>query len=331
MKIKFLLISAIVLILEVFLSSTNVCQAISSGGLGIYPNQSEWNPQNDSTKSWFIYNTNPGEIKKSKVDIKNESDQSLVLKIYPVDAVTTKDGSFAPISEDSGKKDVGSWVNLPVSELSLGPNETKTVNFTISIPKDADIGDHMGAIIVQNKNDSGEKEGTSMRVINRLGARIYLTVPGEKNEKLEIGNFNNNIENKKVIFQLTLINNGNVRILPKGKIEINDSLGRLVDSIELTQREIFPKNTIVLPIKWDKTLNGNFIALATVEYSNQKITKELVFANENSVLSTPHNNLLINEKSVLGVSHTNNFLIIGMVVGAISIFLFLIFFIKKCF
>jgi len=316
MKNKIGLILVVIFTFGFCLSLNNACYAISSSGLGIYPNQSEWNLKDISSKSWFIYNINPGETKTSKVDIRNESDKQVSLKIYPVDAITTKDGSFAPESEDSIKKDVGSWINMSVSELSLNPREVKTVDFTINPPLDANIGDHMGAIIIQNKDSLGEKNGTSMQVLNRIGARIYLTIPGEKIEKLEIGEFSNTVEKNKIIFQLTLINKGNTRIAPKGEIVIKDKLGNVVDQIQLTRREIFPKDTIVIPVNWGEILNGTFTALATIEYDNQKITKELS---------------LINEKQILGVQHTNNFITIGLVAGVILAFIFIMFFIRKCF
>jgi len=292
MKIRVWLILTMVFNLGIFPLFTNVSYAINSGGLGIYPNQSEWNPKNESSKSWFIYTLKPEEIKKSKVDIKNDSDQSVDLKIYPVDAVTTKDGSFAPQSEDVTKDGVGIWIKMPISELSLNPKETKTVDFTITVPQNAEIGDHMGAIIIQNKKTTGTEKNTSVQVVNRLGARIYISIPGEKISKLEISAFDKTMENGKVIFQLTLANQGNTRITPKGEIEIKDKFGNMIDKIDITQREVFPKDTIVLPTKWEETVNGKFTVLATVKYDDQKLDKELDLEINNT------------DKRVLGIQTT---------------------------
>ena len=91
------------------------CLAISYGGLGIYPNQSEWDEKNALTKSWFIYTLEPGQVKQAKVDVVNQSGQPVEVKIYPVDAVTTKDGAFAPQPEDRERIDVGAWTTISVS------------------------------------------------------------------------------------------------------------------------------------------------------------------------------------------------------------------------
>ncbi|MFH1706222.1 MAG: DUF916 domain-containing protein [Patescibacteria group bacterium] len=261
-----------------FFALTGSCWAISYGGLGIYPNESEWNEQNSLTKSWFIYTLKPDEVKEAKVDVINQSDQPMEVKIYPVDAVTTKDGAFAPQSEDRERIDVGTWITMSASEFSLKPNETKTVDFTIKVPENVEVGDHMGAIIVQSKETPEAEKGTAMKVTSRVGARIYLTVPGEIIKELELKDFNWKMEEGRVVFYLTLANKGNVRIAPKGEIEIKDESGNAVDKIKITEREVFPKDTIVLPTKWEKTTVGKFTALATVNYGTEKnLTKELKF------------------------------------------------------
>jgi len=289
------------------------CLAISYGGLGIYPNQSEWDEKNALTKSWFIYTLEPGQVKQAKVDVVNQSGQPVEVKIYPVDAVTTKDGAFAPQPEDRERIDVGAWTTISVSELSLEPKETKAVDFTIKVPENAEVGDHMGAIIVQPKEVPEAEEGTTMRVVTRVGARIYLTVPGEIIKELEIEEFSWKMEEGQVVFYLTLTNKGNVRILPKGEIEIKDKLGKIVDKIQITEREIFPKDTIVLPTKWEKTIVGKFTALATVSYDGKILTKELSFV-------------------VKGVQRLQKiFLILGLIIGGIIILLIIFFVIRRRF
>lgn len=275
-----------------FFALAGFCHAISYGGLGIYPNESEWDEKNSLTKAWFIYALKPGEVKEAKVDVINQSDQLAEVKIYPVDAVTTKDGAFAPQSEDRERIDVGTWITMPVSELSLKPNETKVVDFIIKVPENAEVGDHMGAIIVQGKEVPEAEKGTVMRVVTRVGARIYLTIPGEIIKELELEEFSYKIEEGSVVFYLTLTNKGNVRILPKGEIEIKDKTGKVIDKITITEREVFPKDIIFLPTRWEKTMAGKFTALATVSYGTEKVLiKKLSFEIEGA--REPQKTLLI--------------------------------------
>ncbi|MBU3999878.1 hypothetical protein KKG29_01715, partial [Patescibacteria group bacterium] len=216
--------------------------------------------------------------------------------------------------EDREKVDVGAWINMPVSELSLKPNETKAVDFTIKVPENAEVGDHMGAIIVQSKEAPEAEKGTVMKVVSRVGARIYLTVPGEIIKELEFKDFNWKMEESQVVFYLTLANKGNVRIAPKGEIEIQDESGNAVDKIKITEREVFPKDTIVLPTKWEKTTVGKFIALAAVNYGTEKnLTKKLSFEVESAQ------------------KHQKTLLETGLIVGGIIILLIIFFAVRKKF
>lgn len=256
-----------------------IAQAIEYGGLGIYPNESEVNEKNPLTKDWFIYTLEPGEVKKGKVDIINTSDEPQEIKVYPVDAVPTKDGAFAPEPEGREKVGVGTWVTLAESEVSLKPQETKTIDFTVKVPEDTEVGDHMGAIIVQSKEPPEAVEGSGLRITTRVGARMYITIPGDMVRELEFREFTREMIDGKFTFYLTFINKGNVRIGPKGEIEITDIFGNAVDSIKIPEREVFPGKTITIPIEWDKVpLLGKFTAQASVVYdADQTLTKELTF------------------------------------------------------
>jgi len=284
-----------------FFTLSGLCCAISHGGLGIHPNESEWDEKNRLSKSWFIYTLEPGEVKEGKIDVTNSSEEMTEVKIYPVDAVTTKDGAFAPEPEDKEKVGVGAWITLAEQEFFLKPNEIKVVDFTIKVPENAEVGDHMGTIIVQGKEAPEAKKGTAMQVLTRVGARVYLTVPGEIIKELELEEFSYKIEEGQAVFYLTLANKGNVRISPGGEIEIKDETGNVIDKIEITEREVFPKDTIVLPTRWEKTMAGKFTALATVSYGAEKtLTKELSFEIEDAQKSQELQKTLLILSSIIG-------------------------------
>lgn len=254
--------------------------AIEYSGLGIFPNVSEVSEKNPLTKSWFIYTLKQGEVKKGKVDIVNASDKNREVNIYPVDAVTTSDGAFAPESEDKEKTGVGAWTLLDASELSLAPREKKTVDFTMNIPHDAEVGDHMGAIIVQSKEALEEVGGSGMRIATRVGARMYITVPGEIVEKLTFDKFESEKQDNRVDFFVTFSNKGNIKIRLKGTIEIKDFFDKTVGIVDIPEREVFPKKNITIPVEWrhGENAGGEFKAKAIIEYGiGRQLIRESAF------------------------------------------------------
>jgi hypothetical protein len=255
--------------------------AIEYGGLGIFPHKSEVNTQNPLTKAWFIYTLESSEVRYGKVDVANTSDEPIEVRIYPVDAVTTADGAFAPEPEDKQRIGVGSWVVLSASEISLRPREVKTVDFIISVPKNIEVGDHMGAIIAQGKGRKSEIEGSGLRITTRVGARIYITVPGNTIKKLSFNEFTEELQDRKVAFYSIFSNKGNVRIRLKGNIEITGSDGVLAGTAEIPEREVFPQKTITIPALWhpEDSVEGELKARATVMYgSDESLVQELTFS-----------------------------------------------------
>ena len=72
-------------------------RAASAGKLGILPAFPD--PERELTKSWFLYGVGRGEGKKDAVKIINSGDATKIVKVYAVDAVNTREGSFALLDE----------------------------------------------------------------------------------------------------------------------------------------------------------------------------------------------------------------------------------------
>lgn len=275
-------------ILLLFLLFPFSAWALAVGGLGILPANPD--PSNPLTKSWFIYTMERGEEKEDAVNIFNNTDDEVVVKVYPVDATTTADGNFTLVDEYATQTGIGAWVELFVKEVGLKPQEVKKIPLIIKVPDNADVGDHMGGIIIQEiSRGSGvtPKEGMAMNIITRIGVRIYLTVPGERIEKLDIidygylfisraKNFWEKFLNLNYVtdFILTLKNEGNVRIEPVININIKNIFGKTVEELNGQIGMVFPKKDSTLHLKWEKPLFfGRYTAAMSVKYGTDKETE----------------------------------------------------------
>ncbi len=121
-----------------------------------------------------------------------------------------------------------------------------------------------------------------IKIVTRVGARVYLTAPGEMVRILEFPEFSWEIKDKKFYFLLILENKGNVRIEPAGEIIIKNILGTKIDEIKIPIRVVFPKGKIVLPVEWENWQKsfwvkyGGFVAEARVIYGpGLELTKEI--------------------------------------------------------
>ncbi len=193
--------------------------ALSSGGVGGYPANPD--PHVQYSDSWFIYHLDLGESQQDAIAVVNNSDETQTVKLYPVDSVPSNQGNFALEAEADPRDDIGAWISLSETLVTLKPGEIKTIPFTITIPKDADVGEHSGGIVIQ-KAQAGTVEGTGASIVTRVGIRVYETVPGEIIRELELKDFRVERIPNEPNYQITLIveNKSNVSLKPETKVVI---------------------------------------------------------------------------------------------------------------
>jgi len=279
-KGEILLFFAVLLFVFFIGRTNNFISAAESDEIAIYP--AHWDSNEPLTQSWFIYNLNPGDYKIDEVQLVNLSDNRVTIDIYPVDALTTKEGAFALRNREEPKQDVGAWIKLLFSEITLEPRESRALPFSISVPKDVEVGDHTGGLVVEKKiaEESPSDQQFGMKIVTRVGVRMYVRALGEINESLSIEKFFTKLTNQGRWFVLELKNLGNVRLAPEGSIAIKDIFQRNVASLTIEKSgEVFPKKSVTREILLSKKLIlGRFVALATLNYADKQIiSSPLVF------------------------------------------------------
>ncbi|MDD5251430.1 MAG: LysM peptidoglycan-binding domain-containing protein [Patescibacteria group bacterium] len=180
---RFLGISLPVLFFAVFASYASAIEYGDFGGRPAYPRA-----DNPRTESIFVHTLNPGDIKEEGVLVVNNSTARKTILVYAVDSTPATDGAFACEQLAETKDDVGAWITLAKSEVTLDSGTNEVVPFTIAVPGNASVGEHNGCIITQEKVEKPDnKSGVSLSF--RTGLRVAITIPGELERKLEIAGF----------------------------------------------------------------------------------------------------------------------------------------------
>lgn len=291
---KKIILTIFVFLVAVF-GSPETMQAVNTDTVGILPANPDKNVR--FSDAWFIYKLDLGEKKTDGIRVLNNKKETVVVKLYPVDATTTSDGSFALLPEDAEKKDAGAWIKLAVSEIELAPESEKTVPFEFTVPKNADAGDHMGGIIMQELETTGDVlSGTGVKIVTRVGVRLYETVPGAVEKSFEVTRFDwrlnptNNPSwwrdfldiNKNTLFFVGIKNKGNVSLTPKVSLEVKNTFGQVV--VNLPDQEIgtvFPRGeTGDSMITWKgMPIIGRYTAKITTRFAEEGLgenVKEIV-------------------------------------------------------
>ncbi len=195
------------------------------------------NPLDPDNSGWFMYQLSPGTTYDDVLIVTNSSTQAWDVVIYPADSIPSSGGGFALKQRVDEMIEMGDWVKLSTTELTMQPGEEKRIPFTITIPEDAEVGETAGAIMFEkfDPNTGDEdiiQEGSGVKISLRTGVRIYNTVPGEVSEKLSLVDMavNQKIDanQKSYIINTQVSNTGNTSITAIYKTTITDAFTNAV-------------------------------------------------------------------------------------------------------
>ncbi len=198
----------------------------------------------------FTYELSPGDEYVDYFSIRNLGNSPLDLNIYATDAFTNDSGGFDLLAGDANPRDVGSWIELDVSQVTIAPGELRVVPFTLTVPRDADVGDHAGGIVATLTTDPAPDNGpgSQVRVEYRVGSRVYLRVAGEVAPELAIEDLNvaqdwswNPFGGRDVQVKYTVRNTGNVRMTARPAMKVDGFFGVQLRTVDLQETpEILP-------------------------------------------------------------------------------------------
>lgn len=133
-------------------------------------------------ESWVELEVEPGASARTGAVLVNLTDAPQTVEVGTADGVTTADGVFTLAGSGDAPTGVGAWIGLPPRRVTLAPGERRTLRFTVRVPADAEPGDHAGGVVVQSASAARAPAGAgvAVRVVERVGLRVYVTVAGER-------------------------------------------------------------------------------------------------------------------------------------------------------
>lgn len=192
-------------------------------------------PDGPGGRDYFIYTLDPGQLFGDTVGISNLGSRPVTYALYATDAFNTREtADFALLREEETPVDVGSWIDLGVSQVTVDPGTRVDVPFSVDVPDDATPGDHAGAIVAQEIPDASiDEDGVAVDVRLRIGARVYVRVGGALSPSLTVEQFQidydtplNPFGTAPVTVDYTVTNTGNTRITADATLVIEGALGR---------------------------------------------------------------------------------------------------------
>ena len=220
----------------------------------------------------------PGQWLTKSITITNLSDESLTYKIVKRD-IGGIASNGTPLFKDEREKtglELSSWITTAVESVFLRPRQSKKINFSIYVPRQASPGSHVASLLFASTPDRPETSGAA--VAYQVGTIIHLRISGVIFEEAEIMEFHANhfiYSRPKVEFTAKVANLGNVIIRPRGPIEITNMFGRKIDTVVINDSAaaVLPKTERSFSASWESNslAFGRYQAIASLAFGEDDI------------------------------------------------------------
>ena len=217
----------------------------------------------------FELTGNPGDVLTNAIRVTNPTGGSVIFEIEIEDFTTV--GETGEVVVDAiGDEAVSmrNWITTDPKRFTLEADQTQSVSFDITIPKDAEPGGHYVSILASVKGTAGV---TGAAVSQKVATLVLLSVSGTIREELLIRDFTvpRFSEKGPILFVARLDNTGSVHVRPIGFIAISNFWGKHVGDIPLPARRVLPGATRRIEMQWDKSYPvGKFTATFVGSFGN---------------------------------------------------------------
>ena len=233
--------------------------AADNGQWSVYPIQ----PAGRTDRVNYLLEVAAGGTYRDAVTLVNKTSNLLVLELWAADAANSNAGGFAPRDQGKPNNGVGSWVKLSIDKVIIPPKAEKTVPFTMTVPRNATPGDHIGAVMAVAPFIRGQfpAGGTVLSARYSVGTRVYVRVAGTLTSQLAVKDVQLDVT-KKAIFpfiqhgtgfiRYTVVNTGNTVLRPTQQLTVTGLFGRSLGDFPIRGiPEILPGGEFVVETPWD--------------------------------------------------------------------------------
>lgn len=202
----------------------------------------------------FLLSMQPGEQRTVDIELTNREGESSIFDLTTEDFIADPEheGTSTFFGEDvDGPFSARRWLAPEIRRVQLNHADRAFIRVMVSVPKDADPGDHQAALIVTREEAPSTVSGIA--IVSRVAALFIITVQGDvveegSIEQLTAHRFLN--WSLPVGFRLTAKNSGSVRMLPSGTVEIRNIFGIPVDSVPFNDWVVLRDSTRSRDFSW---------------------------------------------------------------------------------
>ncbi len=224
----------------------------------------------------------PGEKVTKSLSVVNRTDREQTFTVEVEDFRGSKDTAEVVVllGNDKGPYSLRDYIKPEVKSFRLKPRQRAVMDVNISIPLDAEPGGKFASVLVSSEPYDADipDDESRAQTISRLGALYFVRVAGPVKEDAELKDFRmaggkTFFEKGPFNFELLFENNSSVHLIPNGKIEIKNILGKKVTDLDVIPFFSLPDSIRAAQVSWNSSFAfGRYTATATVNRGYQENT-----------------------------------------------------------
>ena len=171
------------------------------------------------------HSMDPGASLQDHFAVRNLGAEEVTFRIAAADGFYNRNGRFDMLASDQKSVAAGTWIGLPES-VTVPPSGTVVVPFTITVPENAEPGDHAAGIAASVLSVK-QGDGAGVGVESRVGFRVMTRVTGELAPAYSVTNVRtdyrtswNPLRPGSLGVAFDVVNEGNTRLEVGGVLEI---------------------------------------------------------------------------------------------------------------
>lgn len=223
-----------------------------------------------------LYVMVPGERVDGVIRVSNPTDTPINVRVYLADWFYDAEGTQSFLEPGSLPGSASPWISFSPSSFTLEGRQSTEVRYTAEVPVGVTAGTHWSMLFMEGENPNpvpGDRLAT-FRV--RVGHTIYVNVAPIEKDGAIVGIFGIPPEDaaSPYRFAIQYANTGNAAYAIEGIIEIRDSRGETVVTMNVDRLVVLPGSTrILIPHLYGPLEPGAYTMLAILNYGDR--TKDI--------------------------------------------------------
>jgi LytR cell envelope-related transcriptional attenuator len=229
----------------------------------------------------FQMSANPSQSWTSEIRVVNVNDYPIVVYPQVVNFAPSGEsgtGALIPIfSQETQGSTLAEWVTLTQTEVSIPPQQTANIPFSVTVAENAAPGGHYAAILVGTKPPVRGTEVAQVQTAQFVTSLLFVRVSGDVVEAGTIREFTTEKtinSAPEIQFNVRFENTGNVHLQPQGDITITNMWGSERGVIPINYQthfgNVLPKSIRKFSFTWTGEKSsydiGRFKAVTTLGY-----------------------------------------------------------------